>query len=181
MDEIARDLQMSKKTIYKHFQSKDALLEAVADMRVASSQLIFKNIVESDEDCVTKIVLIINAMKKHSMNCSESWFRDLRVHAPHLMKKFEDVRARMVYQIITRLIEQGKKEKLIEHVPPSILITAFIGAMDGVTNSELVMNSKFSIHDIMKITTEIFLGGFLTPLGREKYSHKKKILENALQ
>jgi hypothetical protein len=119
-------------------------------------------------------------MKKHSMNCSESWFRDLRIHAPHLSKKFEDMRARVIFQIMTKLIEQGKREKLIESVPPVVLITAYIGAIEGVTSSEFIMNSKYTMHDVLKITAEIFLNGFLTPLGREKYSNTKKLFENVL-
>jgi AcrR family transcriptional regulator len=180
MDEIARDLQMSKKTIYKHFPSKDILLDAVVEQRIAGAHNIMNSIVQSDEDCVTKLVHILNAMKKNAMNCSDSWFRDLKIHAPHLMKKLEDIRARLIYQIMTKLIEQGKKEKLIENIPPIILITAYIGAIDGVTKSDFIMNSKFTLQDTMKITAEIFLNGFLTPLGREKYSNKKKILENVL-
>ena len=181
MDEIARELQMSKKTIYKHFESKDSLLDAVCDMRIASVNSMLGKIVESDEDSVTKFIHILITMKKNTLNCAEAWFRDLRIHAPHLLKKFEDMRARTIFQIMTRLIEQGKREKLIENLPAVILITAYIGAIDGVTNSDFIMNTKFTMHDAFRVTAEIFLNGFLTPLGREKYSNTKKLLENAIQ
>jgi AcrR family transcriptional regulator len=181
MDEIARELQMSKKTIYKHFPSKDDLLDSVCELRIANAHSIMSGIADSDKDCVTKFILILNVMKKNAMNCSDSWFRDLKIHAPHLQKKFDEIRARTIFQVMTRLIEQGKREKLIENIPPIILITAYIGAIEGVTSSDFIMNSKFTMTDAMRITAEIFLNGFLTPLGREKYSNTKKILENALQ
>ena len=181
MDEIARELQISKKTIYKHFDSKDSLLDSVCDLRIATVHDILGKIVESDQDSVTKFIHILIAMKKNTLNCSDAWFRDLRIHAPHLLKKFEDMRARTIFQLMTRLIEQGKREKLIENIPPVILITAYIGAIDGVTNSDFIMNTKFTMHDAMRFTAEIFLNGFLTPLGKEKYSNTKKLLENAIQ
>lgn len=181
MDEIARELQISKKTIYKHFDSKDMLLDAVCELRIASVNNILGKIIESEEDSVTKFIHILISIKKNALNCSEAWFRDLRIHAPHLLKKFDDMRARTIFQLMTRLIEQGKREKLIENIPPVILITAYIGAIDGVTNSDFIMNSKFTMHDVMRVTAEIFLNGFLTPLGKEKYSNTKKLLENAIQ
>lgn len=180
MDEIARDMQISKKTIYKFFPSKENLLEAVFDMRSRKVQVILNSIVDSDDDCVTKFVQILNTIKRNALNCSESWFRDIRLHAPHLHKKLEDLRAKKIYQIMTKLIEQGKREKLIENIPPLVLITAYVGAIEGVTNADFIMNSKFTMQDVMRITAEIFLNGFLTPLGREKYSTSKKKLENVL-
>jgi len=180
MDEIARDLQISKKTIYKYFHSKDILLESVCDFRIDNFTVKIDSIVESGDDCIMKLLLILNLNKKSIMYCGESWFRDLRVHAPHLMKKFEEVRAKNIHQMLVKLVEQGKKEKLLENVPAEILIRAFIGAIDAVTNSEFVINSKFTMHDTMKITSEIFLNGILTPFGRERYANTKKLLENAL-
>ena len=180
MDELARDMQISKKTIYKYFPSKENLLEAVFDMRTEKVQRILNGLVDSNEDCVTKFVKILTTIKKNALNCSETWFRDIRMHAPHLQKKLEDLRAKKIYQIMAKLIEQGKREKHIENIPPLVLITAFVGAIEGVTNADFIMNSKFTMQDVMKITSEIFLNGFLTPLGREKYSNTKKILENVL-
>ncbi len=181
MDEIARDMQISKKTIYKYFPSKENLLEEVFEMRSRKVHTILNSIVDSDEDCVTKFVQILNTIKKNALNCSESWFRDLKLHAPNLQKKMEELRATKIYQIMAKLVEQGKKEKLIENVPPQVLIAAYVGAIEGVTNADFIMNSKFTMHDVMKITAEIFLNGFLTPLGREKYSSSKKKFENVLQ
>src|SRR5260221_2102921 len=94
MDEIARELQISKKTIYKHFDSKDMLLDSVCELRIATVNSILSKIVESDEDSVTKFIHILITMKKNTLNCSEAWFRDLRIHAPNLLNKFEDMRAR---------------------------------------------------------------------------------------
>ncbi len=181
MDEIARDLQMSKKTIYKYFPSKENLIEAVCDKRSVLVQSILDSIVDSDKDSVTKFIHILNVVKKNAMNCSDSWFKDLRLHAPHLHKKVIELRAKKINQIMTKLIEQGKKEKLIENFPAVVLITAYLGAIEAVTDADFIMNSKFTMHDAMRITAEIFLNGFLTPLGREKYSNTKKLLENVLQ
>lgn len=181
MDEIAKDLQMSKKTIYKHFESKEDLLESVCDVRIEMMQAFMDDIIDSEEDSITKFLRILNKQKSMAMNCSNVWFRDLEIHAPHLRKKFDEVRSIKVTNLMMKLLEQGKKEKMIENVPNDILITALNGAMEAVTHADFILNSKYSFHDAMRITAEIFFNGFLTSSGREKYSNTKKLFENVLQ
>lgn len=181
MDEIARDLQISKKTIYKHFDTKEMLLEEVCNMRISFMTDKIDQIVESDENSITKFLKIINLHKSLMMNCSNSWFKDLQIHAPDCLKKFNDVREIKLMNVLARLVEQGKKEKAIANVPTQILITAMLGAVDSVTRGDFILNSKFSFHDAIRITAEIFFNGILTDTGREKYANTKKLLENALQ
>lgn len=181
MDEIARDLQMSKKTIYKHFDSKESLLEEVCSMRVRLIEDYLDEIVESDDDAITKFLKLIHKQKSMSMNCSSVWFRDLKVHAPHLSSVFDKLRQDKVTKIMSKLLEQGKKEKVVEHLPVDIIITALNGAIEEVTHADFVINSKYSFHEAMRITAEIFLNGFLTVLGKEKFSNTKKLFEDVLQ
>ncbi|HMQ79750.1 MAG TPA: TetR/AcrR family transcriptional regulator [Ignavibacteria bacterium] len=180
MDEIARDLQMSKKTIYKHFDSKEELLENVCGMRMNLMEEFLDEVANSDEDAITKFLKIIHKQKSMSMNCSPVWFRDLEIHAPHLSKEFAKVRQEKVTKIMSKLLEQGKKEKVVEHVPVDIIITALNGAIEAVTHADFVLNSKYSFHEAMRITAEIFFNGFLTELGKEKFSNTKKLFESVL-
>lgn len=180
MDEIARDLQMSKKTIYKHFDSKEELLENVCGMRMNLMEEFLDEVAESEDDAITKFLKIIHKQKSMSMNCSPVWFRDLEIHAPHLSKEFAKVRQEKVTKIMSKLLEQGKKEKVVEHVPVDIIITALNGAIEAVTHADFVLNSKYSFHEAMRITAEIFFNGFLTELGKEKFSNTKKLFENVL-
>lgn len=180
MDEIAKDLQMSKKTIYKHFDSKELLLSEVCDMRIGLMNEYLEDVVESGDDAITKFLRILHKQKSMSLNCSPAWFKDLEVHAPHLRKKFDTVRKEKVTKLLEKLLEQGKKEKVVQNIPVDIIITALNGAMEAVTHADFVLNSKYSFHEAMRITAEIFFNGFLTPLGNEKFSNTKKLFEKSL-
>jgi len=181
MDEIAKDLQMSKKTIYKHFSSKEDLLEEVCDVRILMIHKFMDEIVDSSEDSITKFIMILNKQKSMSMNCSAIWFKDLQIHAPHLSRKLDEVRSKNVTNLLMKLLEQGKREKVVENVPNDILITALNGALEAVTHADFILNSKYSLHEAMRVTAELFFNGFLTPLGKEKYKNTKKLFENVLQ
>ena len=138
-------------------------------------------IVDSEEDTITKFLKIINLNKSLMMNCSPSWFKDLQVHAPHCLKKFNDVRDNKLMNVLSKLVEQGKKEKVVHNVPTQILIAALQGAIDSVTKSDFILNSKYSFHDAIRMTAEIFFNGILTDTGKDKFANTKKLFENVLQ
>ena len=175
MDEIAGDLQMSKKTIYKYFTSKESLIEEVCSYRMAWAKEMIQEVVESNDNAVTKFIRIINLNQTHFTNCSEKWFKDLQMHAPHCMKKFDEFRNANIIKVMSKLLEQGKREKLVENIPPALLITAYIGAVTAVTNPDFIMNNKFSLNEAFRLTAELFFNGFLTPEGKEKYTNIKKL------
>lgn len=177
MDEIARELQISKKTIYKYFPSKDGLLEDVCELRMVNAEKMIDEIINTDEDAVTKFVKLVNMNHAMMKNCSEKWIKDLQLHAPHLMERFNKLRDKEIGKTMTRLIEQGRKEKLIENYPPAMIITAFLGAISFVTNPEFILNNKFSFQEAFRITADIFFKGFLTEQGKQKYTNTKKIFE----
>ena len=60
MDEIAKELQISKKTIYKYFQSKEKLIEEISEdtMQNISSEL--ASIIDAKENVVWKFVHALN-------------------------------------------------------------------------------------------------------------------------
>jgi hypothetical protein len=149
-------------------------------MRIGTVTEKISEIVESNDDSMTKFMRMLNMSKSMNMNCSQLWFKDLQIHAPHCLRKFDDMRENKIMGALTKLIEQGKKEKMIDSAPTNILITAIMGAMDAVTHSEFIINSKFSFHDAQRIVAEIFFNGILTPAGKVKYADTKKLFENVL-
>lgn len=181
IDEIAKDLQMSKKTIYKHFSSKDELVEAVCDMRMKFGHEMISEIIDTKEDdAVTKFIKVVNVVQGKLVNCSERWLKDLQHHAPHCLKKFHKFRDEHIMNVMSKILEQGKHEKLIVNFPTQIIIQAYIGAITAVASPDFVINNKFSLKDVHRITSEIFFNGFLTPLGKEKYTNTKKLFEKVL-
>lgn len=181
LDEIASELKISKKTIYKFFPSKMKLLEEVIDFRINNISTMLDEIVDSDDDTITKFLRLISCQKTFNLNCSALWFRDIEIHAPELKKKMDKFRFEKITKIMSKLLYQGKREKTVKNLPTDIIIQALNGAVETVTSSDFIYNTNHSFHDAMKITSEIFLSGILTETGRKKYSNKQKLLGKVLK
>ena len=176
MDDLASELRVSKKTIYKYFPSKEKLLEEICIDTSKNINADLEIIIEGKENVVIKFVKLLNMHNKISMNISDKWIKDLTLHTPELKKKSDEMKNHNINNVMKRLLEQGKKEKLIENYPTPIIILAFISSLMAVVNQDFLINNKFTFQNAVKITYEMLLNGILTDLGKEKFKKAKSLL-----
>ena len=181
MDELASELHVSKKTIYKYFPSKEKLLENICS---DTSNEIMNNmevIVEGKGNVVVKFVKLLNMHNNISLNISDKWIKDLSVHAPDLKKNIDEMKNHNINKVMKKLLEQGKKEKLIENYPTPIIILTFVSSLMAVMNHDFLINNKFTVQNAFKTTYEMLLNGILTESGKENFKKTKALLAKEIK
>ena len=174
MDELANELGISKKTIYKYFPSKEKLVEEIAESIINQTTCDMEDVIDAETDVVSKFVKILDVYNSKIIRCSEKWYRDLQVHAPHIWKRIEKVRSEKIYESLGKLIKQGKREGLIEGYPPEIVITSFIAMIRSVMNPDFIIQNKFSMKEAFEYSFEMLLNGILTKQGKDRYQNSKE-------
>ncbi len=175
MDELANDLTMSKKTIYKYFPSKSDLVEAIMKRFMKKRQKDIMLIFESDKNAVEKFTELIFILNKNLTKLSEKMLNDLRLHFPSMWNEIEKFRTEMINKNITRIVEQGKREGLINDYPTPIIMTIYLASIRAVVNPEFILNNNFSANQAAQITFRILMSGVLTKKGEKIF--KKSINE----
>jgi AcrR family transcriptional regulator len=173
MDELARELQVSKKTIYKYFPSKEKLVEEITDDIISSSDEDIKKIIEADENVVWKFVKVLKMYNNRAMQFSNKWQHDIQVHTPQIWRKIDNFRTEKIFSGLHKLLEQGKKEKLVLDFPNEIIVASFVNTIRTVMNQDFIFRNNFSIQQAFYYTFEMLMRGILTKAGLEKY-HKMK-------
>jgi len=181
MDELARELHVSKKTIYKYFPSKENLLEEICLDTSCEIMNKIESIIDGTEDVVVKFVKLLNMHSNFTMNISDKWLRDLSIHAPGIRKNLDEMKNDQVNKVFTKLLEQGKREKLIENYPTPIIIASFNSSLKSVLNHDFLINNKFSMHNAFKITYEMLLNGILSVTGKDKFKKAKALLAKEIK
>lgn len=182
MDEIARDLQMSKKTIYKYFQSKEILLEAVAGWLMSESKDHIDSILSSKESVVVKFTKIINIYNSKVLKCSDKWFTDLQIHAPRLWQKIDEFRTNRIYQVLSELIDEGKNEGLVDkEIPTCVIVSTYNSSMRSMINYKFLYENDISVNDAVNHGMQLLLNGILTKKGRQQFALNKINLEQTVR
>ncbi len=110
MDDIARELGISKKTLYLHINDKNKLVEETLllaskkDIEVLS---IFKR---TDLNAIEQFMEFRNVMEPHISQYQPTIMYDLKKYYPTLLHDFKERQKEFIIDSYTSNIQQGKKE-----------------------------------------------------------------------
>lgn len=170
MDSIAKELQISKKTIYKYFPSKDALVKEVVDTLLLKTRSKIFAKIDTNDDAFTKIIAISEVASNVFIKFTDKWLNDLRFHSCH-WERIDEFRTKNMYAILTKIINQGKEEKLFQDLPTEIVITIFIASIRSIGNPDFIYNNDYSFSQALKIAFRILFEGISTEKGKKLF-HK---------
>jgi len=166
VDDIAVLLKMSKKTIYKHFATKEDLVREVAYLFIKTHSSNISNIINSEYNAVEKLFFIFKYLGNMLININEKWFSDIQAQAPEIWTEIEVFRSKFMTQNISKIIEQGKKERYVVNYPSPIMINIFISSIRGIINPAFILNNKIPAFKALESTLDILMNGILTLKGK---------------
>src|SRR5712692_2179745 len=87
MDQLAEELAMSKKTLYAHFPSKHALLEALLNEKFVGVEADLERVTrESSGDFLAGLERLLECVQRHTEEIQPPFVRDLQREGPELFK-----------------------------------------------------------------------------------------------
>ena len=178
MEEIARGLRISKKTIYKHFPSKNSLVDAAVKIFQKKVKDKMTKKVNAGENAILKIRAVAEIFAELSLKVDEKMLYDLQTHRPDLWNNIEAFRSKLIKNIWEEIIDQGKKEEYIIDKPNEIIITVIYSAVRSVINPTFLLNHNYSINEAFRITFDFLIKGLLTPKGLKVYNKIEKDFQN---
>ncbi len=170
MDEIAKRLKISKKTIYKYFDSKEILVKEVVRNFLLLNKGIIQNILDSDYDAVTKAFNLFQHLGKLLLSISNKWIGDIQAHYQGLWKEIDEFRTKMMIANISKLINQGKNEGFIVDYPTDIIVMFFVSSFRGIINPDFIVQRKLKPESIMGPTISLLMNAILTDKGKELFN-----------
>jgi len=174
MDNLAAGLKVSKKTIYKYFDSKEVLIEAIVESIKTEVSGKLYDIRKSDENAILKLININRLISAMLIGLSDRWINDLRIHLPALWQEIDDFRTKRLNAAFTSIINEGQKVGLIKSLPAEMIVMIFVSTLKGVINNEFLLNSKFSYKEAIETSLRILFTGILTAKGQKVFQKSFK-------
>jgi len=169
MDDLAAEMGISKKTLYAHFPSKIALLEAVlADKFVGVEAKLTEISRAHPHDFPTALRELLANMQRELDEIKPPFVRDMRQKAPHVFKTVERRRAALIERFFGKLFIEGQRTGMVrKDVPAKLMIEILLAMVQAIMNppkmEELGMMPREGFAGILKIVLE----GALTGKGRK--------------
>ncbi len=183
MDDIARELGMSKKTLYQCVENKSDLIGRIVESRIDGEKQDMARIVDESENAVEEMVRIGNYVIEKLRQFSPTIIYDLQKYYSEVWKKMESLHLSHVYQLIRDNIERGKQEGAYRKgVDADIVAKLYVAKTSLVVDEELFPTGQYDKEVLFRQYISYHLHGLIAEgsldmLGRymEKYydeSHK---------
>lgn len=159
MDDIAKNLGVSKKTIYKIYDTKEAMLLALADYCFADIKRSEKKIMDDpDLDVVTKIERIMVVLPERYQNIGLSNLYQLSDKYPNIYKKVESYLS-TDWDATISLLQQGIEEGKIRPVSIPIVQTMVESTIQSFMARDVLIENGLSYENGMLEMIKIIIEG----------------------
>ena len=170
MDDLARELGMSKKTLYAHFTSKEELLRAVLVRRTTEIDRGLEAIVGARESFPAKLGHLARFLQSQVAKVSPVFLEDIRRYAPDCFQVVEEFRGRAIPRYFGRLLEEGVRAGHVrQQVNRDLLIRMLVLSIQGIIRPETVEELHLRPGEALDHILAIFFDGILTSKGRQAH------------
>ena len=171
MDEIAGEVGMSKKTLYKFFPAKAALAEAWLEHLFAEMNRRCDAILADALPAVEKLALLVQMLAEHQQRfVTRTTLESLHHHLPHLWRRVEAFRSQRMRRNLQAVIDQGIKEGTVhKSFNHEMFFHFLLGAIQEGINPEVLIHASYSVSEALLGLVGIFMNGVLTDSGRRQY------------
>lgn len=148
MDDVARELGISKKTLYQYVENKSELVSKVLDYFLNEKDCDFKKITEKEINAVEELLEVGIYIIKSFKDYNPSTEYDLKKYYPELFTKLNTVRKDRMYQSIIKNIQKGKEEGLFrtdmnDEIVAKIQVSRFLNMGSGdILNSDEMLKPQ---------------------------------------
>ncbi len=172
MDGLAHELGMSKKTLYAHYDSKDAIVSAVIDGIERTIHNRAETILRDDSlNFTAKLRGHLAVISSQYGGGAPVLLRDLQRFAPQLYRKIDDLRSRAVPRIIGQLLRIGVEEgKVRPDVDIDFAVAFFLQAMHGLLNPVTLDRLRLGPREAFDKGVDLFFPAVLTEAGRREFT-----------
>lgn len=175
MDEIARHLGISKKTIYQYFTDKDDIVTSVTREHLNNECTQFKQVAENARNAVEELVKLSLVMKEHLKGVNPSMLFDLQKYHQKAWSVWLEFKNQFIRDSVTRNINQGIEQGLYRpEINPAILAVLRLETIQLGFDDQLFPRDKFDVTQVQLHILEHFIYGLLTEKGRKLYQKYKK-------
>ena len=171
MEEIASNLGISKKTLYKHFTNKENILrELVEAVKCDIEEKFEKIFIDESTDFIQKLQSVLDVIGENVRKMQGHLTRDIIKNHPDIWLEIQEFRRKKSQVKFSKLVELGKKEGFIKaEVNSQIVMLAYTAAIHEILVPDVLSQIPLSANQVYDEIIKILFEGILSEKGRFRY------------
>jgi AcrR family transcriptional regulator len=178
MDDIARHLAVSKKTIYQFFTDKNELVIELVKQRMAQDEMQMKDIVERAENVIEQLMEMTKCSEEIAARANPILMYDLQKYHPEAWDIVQKFKSAVMLQTLEDLLTEGKEQGYFRpEIDVKVIARMRMNQVEMGFNAAIFPQHEFSPWKVQQQFLEHFNYGICTLEGYkllEKYKNVNK-------
>jgi len=168
MDDIARELGISKKTLYQFVDNKQDLIEQSFQKHIEEELLIIQEIKEEALDSIDEILKIARYVLKMIKKVSPTVMYDLEKYYRKTFMQMQQLHSRHIFSYILDNLKRGMEKGIYrKDINPELIAKIYVSNTSKNFGSELFPMTNDDIQAMVREYTIYHIHGIATPKGLE--------------
>ncbi|TNF49052.1 MAG: TetR/AcrR family transcriptional regulator [Bacteroidetes bacterium] len=175
MDDVARELGISKKTLYKYFQDKNELVITILSAKIELDKQYCKRSNEQAENAIDELFNLSKFVHEQVGQINPVVFLDLKKHHPEGWELMRKHKWNFIFNMIHKNILRGISEGVYRsNLNPEIVARLYVGSTDLIMNEEVFPWPEFSFDKVFIETIRFHIRGMASDEGIEYLKQRIK-------
>lgn len=176
MDYIAREVGISKRTLYQLFADKDALLQRTLEYQEQQSETERKKLAAECSNSFEYGIMEYEYISRNLRNVNRNYIRDLQRYHPNVAVFLEKKRQATTERIVCNM-EEGMREGYIRPELNSRILALLLRVqLEELMTSEEIEKNHYSFTEVFDTIVLSYARGIATPKGlrllEERVTHE---------
>ena len=178
MDDIAREMGMSKKTIYRFVENKAELVKLTMQNYLDVERQQLEAILKTSKNSVDEMIQMASYWFNQVREFNPSVLNDLQKYYPETWNIYSQFRFQFMLSMITKNLETGVTQgPYRENLNTDILAKIYIASLEVLINQQLFPSKKYVFIDTYKEYLNFHLRGIVSDKGL-KYLVQHNLFKN---
>lgn len=170
MDDIASELGISKKTIYQHFEDKDAIVHLMMQIEMQQDKCEWEDLEKFSKNVIEKTVKSMDLFKHAFAEINPSTFFDIKKYHPKTWQIFQDHKQNFILASIIKDLQEGIEQGYFRpDIKVDILAKMRLEQIEIGFDPHVFPANRFSIVEVEVTMLDHFFRGIMTEKGLKVY------------
>lgn len=181
MDDVSRELGMSKKTLYKYVSNKDELVSHFVEYLTHTRKCNVEKIKDQGLNAIEELFAVNEHVIEMLKNYNPSMDYDLKKYYPDQYKKLRETRQNNMFVAVRENIVKGKKEGLYrKELDEEIIAKVHVSRIENSFANEMFTIDELTSWKFIREMMIYHVHGIANAEGIKFFNRKLKEFENNL-
>jgi TetR/AcrR family transcriptional regulator, cholesterol catabolism regulator len=178
MDDVSKELGISKKTLYCFFKNKEELIEKGLEIQQLATRISFLQISKTSENAIDSLLEVSKMVSQNMHTISPSFSYDLKKYYPEIRKKHKNLNTTHIFEKIKENIVIGINEGIYrEDLSIDLVAHLYVQRLEDLLNPDFNEGEKIPFMKIFKVMFENHIRGISNQKGIEYFEKRKEHLK----